>query len=67
MVLVRERRTLATPLELGSHESVTPVNNATKSVKGKKMLLAFIILCMDVAENISHFIFPSAFPQLHKI
>lgn len=34
LVLVREKRALATPLELGSHESVTPVNTATKSADG---------------------------------
>ncbi len=33
LVLVREKRALATPLELGSHESVTPVNTATKSAE----------------------------------
>lgn len=33
LVLVREKRALATPLELGSHVSVTPVNTATKSAE----------------------------------
>lgn len=35
LVLVRENRALATPLELGSHESVTPVSTATKSADGE--------------------------------
>lgn len=37
LVLVREKRALATPLELGSHESVTPVNTATKSADGESV------------------------------
>ena len=36
LVLVRVQRTLAIPLELGSHESVTPVSNATKSAEAEK-------------------------------
>lgn len=36
LFLVRVKRALATPLELGSHESVTPVNTATKSAGGEK-------------------------------
>lgn len=35
LVLVKEKRALATPLELGSHESLTPVNTATKSADGE--------------------------------
>lgn len=31
LVLVREKRALATPLDVGSQESVTPVSTATKS------------------------------------
>lgn len=38
LVLVREKRALATPLELGSHESVTPVNTATKSAGENQIL-----------------------------
>lgn len=41
LVLVREKRALATPLELGSHESVTPVSTATKSADGDCFLSAF--------------------------
>lgn len=37
LVLDREKRALATPLELGSHESVTPVNTATKSAEGESV------------------------------
>lgn len=37
LVLVREKRALATPLELGSHESVMPVNTATKSADGESV------------------------------
>lgn len=37
LVLVREKRALATPLELGSHESVTPVSTATKSADGESV------------------------------
>lgn len=33
LVLVKEKRALATALELGSHDSVTPVNSATKSAE----------------------------------
>lgn len=36
LFLVREKRALATPLELGSHESVTPVSTATKSAGGER-------------------------------
>lgn len=35
LFLVREKRALATPLELGSHESVSPVSTATKSAGEK--------------------------------
>lgn len=31
LVLVREKRALATPLDAGTQESVTPVSTATKS------------------------------------
>lgn len=34
LVWDREKRALATPLELGSQESVTPVSRATKSGEG---------------------------------
>lgn len=44
LVLVRERRALATPLELGSHESVTPVSRATKSAERMKRQNTFITL-----------------------
>lgn len=37
LVLVKEKRALATPLELGSHESVMPVNTATKSADVEKV------------------------------
>lgn len=40
LVLVREKRALATPLELGSHESVTPVSTATKSADGESVFLS---------------------------
>ena len=33
LVLVREKRARATPLELGSHESEDPVSTATKSAQ----------------------------------
>lgn len=46
LVLVREKRALATPLELGSHESVTPVNTATKSADGERV--------RQVLTNMSH-------------
>lgn len=46
LVLVKAKRTLATPLELGSHESVTPVNTATKSAEEKRHG-AFITLYMN--------------------
>lgn len=38
LVLVREKRALATPLEVGSHESGTPVNTATKSAEGERWI-----------------------------
>lgn len=42
LVLVREKRALATPLEVGSHESFTPVNTATKSVEGERDRLVLL-------------------------
>lgn len=36
LVLVREKRALATPLDVGSQDSVTPVSTATKSAAGKE-------------------------------
>ncbi len=62
LVLVREKRALATPLELGSQEFVTPVNTATKSAEGERVrqLLTNIIcfycpvyLCVCVSVCIS--------------
>lgn len=47
LVLVRERRALPTPLELGSHESVTPVSKATKSAEEEKIQTTFITLYID--------------------
>lgn len=43
LLLVREKRALATPLELGSHESVTPVSTATKSADGESAGHMFIV------------------------
>lgn len=56
LVLVREKRALATPLELGSHESVTPVNTATKSAGENQILtnmcqaflFTVLLLCSDL-------------------
>lgn len=47
LVRVREKRALATLLELGSHDSVTPVNTATKSAEGEKVRKALTNICYD--------------------
>lgn len=36
LLLLREKRALATPLEVGSQESATPVSTATKSAGGRE-------------------------------
>lgn len=59
LVLVREKRALATPLELGSHESVTPVNTATKSAGENQILtnvssnFTVLLVCSDLCVCIS--------------
>lgn len=53
LVLVREKRALATPLELGSHESVAPVSTATKSADGEKASSSEdSILSLDLAAHL---------------
>lgn len=47
LVLLREKRALATPLELGSHESVTPVNTATKSADRESVRYVLTNMCHD--------------------
>lgn len=59
LVLVREKRALATPFELGSHESVTPVNTATKSAGENQILtnvssnFTVLLVCSDLCVCIS--------------
>lgn len=55
LVLDREKRALATPLELGSHESVTPVNTATKSAEGESVRYVLTDMCHDKHSFLSCF------------